>query len=156
MKWQGVKDLLYYAKDICEDGIDELREYVISVADKTRLQRRITAQRKELNAMYAALGRDAVISFDKEADMSDGAVSSELCDRIRAKEEVIDGLERQLRIVAGQVICPSCGRFISERYSFCPYCGKRMGTASPDSWCDGDVSNEELAMVREIDDIDIS
>lgn len=156
MKWQGVKDLFYYAKDVCEDGIDELRECVVSFADRTRLQRRITAQRNELNAMYAALGKDVLLSSDKVVDISYGAVSSEICDRIKAKEKLIDGLERQLRIVAGQVICPSCGRFMSQRYSFCPYCGKRTSSAPCDTCCDGDVSNEELAMVREIDDIDIS
>lgn len=156
MNIRSVKNFIYYAKDVCEDRIDDLKEGVSTAVDRARLQRRITAQRNELNAMYASLGKDMCDCLYKDGGSLDDGEASALYGRVKAKEEVIDGLERQLRIVAGKVICPACGRFTSERYSYCPYCGRRIGSVPCDDPNDVDVSEEELAIVREIDDIDIS
>lgn len=152
---ESLKNLFYFIKDFGEDTAENIRETTVTAVDSAKLRYRITAQRNEINAMYASLGRklycenEGASSFELTADEVD-----EICKRIRLKNEILKGLERQLRVVSGKVICPSCGRFMSEKYSYCPYCGKRITTVFAENEELGiDVTAEELDLVREIDDI---
>lgn len=157
MNRPSLKNTFYFIKDFCEDTAENFRETAVTAVDRAKLQYRITAQRKELNAMYASLGKDVYNCLDrKNADALSEEETNALRNRISAKEELMLGLEKQLRIVSGQVICPDCGRFISERYSYCPYCGHKLTSTEFTAETDGrtgDVTEDELALVREIDDI---
>ncbi len=140
-----IKDFLLNAKDFCEDTAENLKDTVGVAVDSAKLQYRITAQRKSLNEIYASLGRACVEGQDEmEAQMS------VLIPKIKKKEELLAGLEDQLRIVCGKVICPDCGRFMSEKYVFCPWCGRATGadTDQPES----DITYEELFDIREIEE----
>ncbi len=138
-------------KDFCEDTAENIRETVSAAVDAAKLQYRITGKRKELNSLYASLGR---IMYDKLPDNEEGGIGRDTAEgirlRIEAKEEILGGLEKQLRIVSGKVICPNCGRFMSDKYLFCPWCGRHTGV-SENAEADSDVSGEELLDVREID-----
>ncbi len=141
---EKIKNLFLYGKDFCEDTAENLKETLSSAVDSAKLQYRITSQRKQLNALYASLGRMCVEGQDEmEAEMAN------LLPRIKKKEELLAGLEDQLRIVCGKVICPDCGRFMSEKYVFCPWCGRATGADSEEP--ESDITYDELYDIREID-----
>lgn len=145
---RGARNAFYYMKDFCEDTADNIKETAMTAMDSAKLRYRITSQRKELNAMYAALGRSAYYE--------NGTVEDEIAlrERINAKDEILKGLEKQLRVVTGQVICSGCGRFMSDRYVYCPYCGKRVGDEeAEDELFVSDITGDELDEVRQLDDI---
>ena len=142
-----LKDAFLYCKDFCEDTAENIKETVTAAVDTAKLQYRIVSQRNEINVMYAALGKSVAFE-EKTADDEDVV---RLKTRIAVKEELLDGLEKQLRIVSGKVICPDCGRFMSAKYTYCPYCGKLAGVLIDDG--EADVTGEELLDIREIDKI---
>lgn len=148
----GAKTAFFYVKDFCEDTADNFKETAMTAMDSAKLQYRIISQRNELNAMYATLGR-LLYSGVKGEGHGESDEDIDLCERINAKEEILKGLEKQLRIVAGKVICSGCGRFMSERYSYCPYCGKHVSDDESDESFVSDITVEELDEVRLIDDI---
>ena len=62
-------------------------------------------------------------------------------------------LEKQYRVVTGKVICPKCGKFISETGAFCPFCGRATDISTDYTDYDSDISDDELDELREIDEI---
>ena len=152
----GAKNAFFYVKDFCEDTADNIKETAMTVMDSTKLQYRVISQRNELNAMYATLGRALYSSVSRNGEGPQEVTEDigELCERINAKDEILKGLEKQLRIVAGKVICSGCGRFMSDRYAYCPYCGKRVSDEEPyDEFFVSDITGDELDEVRQLDDI---
>jgi len=148
------KNAFLYVKDFCEDTVENIRETAMTFMDSAKLQYRIISQRNELNAMYAWLGKNLIREVDG-GEGGDPADINSLCERIRSKEEILLGLERQLRIVAGKIICSGCGKFMSDKYAYCPYCGRRNGDdiVSEEESLLADISEEELDDVRQLDDI---
>ena len=151
----GAQNAFFFLKDFVEDTADNIKETAMTAMDSAKLQYRITSQRNELNAMYATLGRALykVDGGDGVVEANEGDIS-ELCVRISAKDEILKGLEKQLRVVAGKVICSGCGRFMSDRYAYCPYCGKRVtDEVIEDEFFVSDITGDELDEVRQLDDI---
>lgn len=149
--FEAIKNAVLYGKDFCEDTAENIRETVVTAVDCAKLHYRIVSKRNELNALYALLGKEMVGSLDDGDDEVREDEMNKLCERISGKEEILKGLLDQYRIVCGKVICPDCGKFMSEKYSFCPYCGNRMSDIC--GHIESDVDDEELEEVRETEDI---
>lgn len=152
---ETLKNAFLYGKDFCEDTVENLRETVVTAVDSAKLHYRIVSNRNALNAMYAQLGRELLCgagsgSEDKGEDAKKQEINK-LCERIKGKEEVLSGLLDQYRIVCGKVICPECGRFMSETFAFCPYCGAHVSD-TPDEQV-SDIPEDDLLDIREISDI---
>lgn len=141
-----IKNAILYGKDFCEDTAENIKETVVNAVDCAKLHYRIVSKRNEVNALYAVLGKNLM----KGTEESEAEINA-LCEKITKKEDILNSLLEQYRIVCGKVICPECGRFMSEKYTYCPYCGKRVSDAieAPVS----DISEEELIDVREIDEL---
>lgn len=146
-----IKSAFLYGKDFCEDTVENIRETVVTAVDCAKLHYRIVSNRNELKNLYAILGKTLLDGTGSEEGGDKEAEINKLCQRISGKEELLDGLLKQYRVVCGKVICPECGRFMSDKYAYCPYCGKHVTDISYDE--ESDVSDEELDAVREIDDI---
>ncbi len=149
-----IKKALLYGKDFCEDTAENIKETVVTAVDATKLRYRITSQRNELNALYATLGKN---TFAELCEKDDGRLSEDevsgLCSRIAAKEIILCDLEKQFRIVCGKVICPKCGKFISDKNAFCPFCGRATDISADYSDYDSDISDSDLDELREIDEV---
>ena len=146
---ETLKNALLYGKDFCEDTAENIRETVVTAIDSAKLHYRIVNKRNELNALYAMLGKDLLAGAGN--DEVKAQEINKLCERIKSKEELLSGLLDQYRIVSGKVICPDCGRFTSEKFSFCPYCGNRMNEVSDEPV--SDLDDDDLSDVRELDGI---
>lgn len=144
----SIKNAILYGKDFCEDTAENLRETIVTAVDKTKLQYKITAQRNALNALYAAYGK---MQYDGKNGDESSEMLENLGQRIQQKEELLFGLEEQYRIVSGKVICPECGRFMSEKYRFCPFCGRE--NLKGEDYMEMDVSEDDLYEIREIDEL---
>lgn len=149
--FETVKNAFLYGKDFCEDTVENIRETVVTAVDCAKLHYRIVSNRNELNAMYALLGKDLLTGAEKSDSGTREAEINKLCERIAKKEEILNGLLDQYRIVCGKVICSDCGRFMSEKYAYCPYCGKHVSDTEIEP--QADVDEGELLDIREIEDI---
>lgn len=149
-----IKQAFLYGKDFCEDTAENIKETVSTAVDASKLQYRINAQRNELNALYASLGRNSYAELNgKESDKLSEDEIARLCSRISAKEEIISDLEKQYRVVCGKVICPKCGKFISDKNAFCPFCGRATDISADYTDYDSDISEDDLDELREIDEL---
>ena len=149
---ESIKNALLYGKDFCEDTLENLRETIVTAVDTAKLQYKINALRNEINVLYSVLGRDKYMEETEDpAEKTDGAEIKTLCQRIKQKEELLSGLEKQYRVVCGKVICPDCGKFMSDNYTFCPWCGRRIGEEDSDEGAD--VTEDALLEIREIDEL---
>ena len=151
---EKIKQVLLYGKDFCEDTAENIKETVVTAVDATKLQYRITAQRNELNALYASLGRSlqADLTGKENGRLNDEEIAR-ISSRINAKEEILSDLEKQYRVVSGKVICPKCGKFISDSVAFCPFCGRATDMSADYSEYDSDVSDDDLSELRELEEI---
>ncbi len=151
---EKIKQALLYGKDFCEDTAENIKETVVTAMDATKLHYRITAQRSELNALYAALGRNvqAELNGKDSGRLSEDEIAR-ISSRINAKEEILSDLEKQYRVVSGKVICPKCGKFISDNVAFCPFCGRATDMSADYNEYDSDISDDELSELRELDEI---
>ena len=149
-----IKQAFLYGKDFCEDTAENIKETVVTAMDATKLHYRITAQRNELNALYAALGRNVQAELtDKESGRLSEEDIARISARINAKEEILSDLEKQYRVVSGKVICPKCGKFISDNVAFCPFCGRATDISADYTEYDSDISDDELDELREIEEL---
>ncbi len=144
-----LRNALLYGKDFCEDTVENLRETVVTAVDTAKLQYKINALRNEINVLYALLGRIKFAEISGEE--CDGEEAAKLCSRIEQKEELLCGLEKQYRIVCGKVICPECGKFMSAKYTYCPWCSRRIGEEEAED--ESDVTEDALLEIREIDEL---
>ena len=134
--------------------IENIKETVVTAMDATKLHYRITAQRNELNALYAALGRNVQAELtDKESGRLSEEDIARISARINATEEILSDLEKQYRVVSGKVICPKCGKFISDNVAFCPFCGRATDISADYTEYDSDISDDELDELREIEEL---
>lgn len=147
---EAIKNAILYGKDFCEDTAENIRETVVNAVDCAKLHYRIVANRKELNALYAQLGKNLLSGAGKENAANEEEINR-ICARISSKEEILNGLTDQYRIVCGKVICPDCGKFMSEKYTYCPYCGKKVSDVEAE--ISSDVTESDLDFVREIDEM---
>ncbi len=141
---EKLKQAFLYVKDFCEDTADNIKETVITAMDAAKLHYRIVSQRNSLNSLYAMIGKSELhgtAGSDEEL--------SYIRERITKKEELLVMLEKQYRIVCGKVICPDCGRFMSDSFAFCPFCGRRMSDVEIPF--ESDVSEDELSDLREME-----
>jgi len=151
---EKIKQAFLYGKDFCEDTAENIKETVVTAMDATKLHYRITAQRNELNALYAALGRNVQAELtDKESGRLSEEDIARISARINAKEEILSDLEKQYRVVSGKVICPKCGKFISDNVAFCPFCGRATDISADYTEYDSDISDDELDELREIEEL---
>ena len=146
------KSAFYYGKDFCEDTAENLKETLITAVDCTKLHYRIVSQRNELNNLYAILGRTLLKGAEDEDNAKKEERINSLIEKITLKEDILFGLVEQYRIVSGKVICPDCGKFMNDKYSFCPWCGNLVKDFPVDD-VESDVTVEDLADVREIDEL---
>ena len=151
---EKIKQAFLYGKDFCEDTAENIKETVVTAMDATKLHYRITAQRNELNALYAALGRNVQAELtDKESGRLSEEDIARISARINAKEEILSDLEKQYRVVSGKVICPKCGKFISDNVAFCPFCGRATDISADYTEYGSDISDDELDELREIEEL---
>ncbi len=144
-----IKNAFLYVKDFCEDTAENIKETAVNAVDCAKLHYRIVAKRNEVNNLYAILGKNLMNTSD-ESESKEQTINA-LCSKITQKEEILSGLLDQYRLVCGKIICPDCGRFMNEGYSYCPYCGNRVSDAP--STPVSDITDEELFDVREIDEL---
>ena len=145
-----LKSAFLYGKDFCEDTAENIKETVTNAVDCAKLHYRIVSKRNDLNNLYAILGKLLMTGVQSDDSEREQTINS-ICERINKKEELLAGLLEQYRLVSGKVICPDCGRFMSERYTFCPYCGNHVSDSA--ALLEADVTDEELLEVQEIDEL---
>ena len=91
-------------------------------ADVTKLNGQIAAEEKNLNAVYARLGRAWFEAHGEEEAPEFDADAAE----VKASLEKIAGWRAQINAIRGVQICPECGKELPEAALFCSACGTKL------------------------------
>lgn len=63
-----------------------------------------------------------------EAGNAVGSEAEALCEAILSRKQSIADYEKRIIAVRGECSCGNCGKTISGKMSYCPYCGEKMET----------------------------
>lgn len=63
-----------------------------------------------------------------EAGNAVGCEAEGLCEAIRSRKQSIADYEKRITAVRGEFSCKNCGKTISNKMAYCPYCGEKMET----------------------------
>ena len=55
-----------------------------------------------------------------------GSEAEGLCEAIRSRKQSIEDYEKRIIAVRGEFSCKNCGKTISNKMVYCPYCGEKM------------------------------
>lgn len=55
-----------------------------------------------------------------------GSEAEGLCEAIRSRKQSIADYEKRIIAVRGEFSCKNCGKTISNKMAYCPYCGEKM------------------------------
>lgn len=109
--------------DRMRQGATEAARKVEQTVEVTRLQARISAREKEMERLYARIGRAVYRSY------GDGAVDAAeketlvCCEELRQLEDEIERIREQIRYIRLEKNCSGCGKTVPLDVHYCPACG---------------------------------
>ena len=114
-----------------EDLSKRIGEKAESVSNKAgeaveiqKLKSQIRALERGTEEDLIDLGRMVYEYF--EAGNLVGSEAEGLCEAIRSRKQSIEDYEKRIIAVRGEFSCKNCGKTISNKMAYCPYCGEKM------------------------------
>ena len=114
-----------------EDLSKRIGETAESVSNKAgeaveiqKLKSQIRALERGTEEDLIDLGRMVYEYF--EAGNLVGSEAEGLCEAIRSRKQSIEDYEKRIIAVRGEFSCKNCGKTISNKMVYCPYCGEKM------------------------------
>ena len=114
-----------------EDLSKRIGETAESVSNKAgeaveiqKLKNQIRALERGTEEDLIDLGRMVYEYF--EAGNLVGSEAEGLCEAIRSRKQSIEDYEKRIIAVRGEFSCKNCGKTISNKMVYCPYCGEKM------------------------------
>lgn len=114
-----------------EDLSKRIGETAESVSNKAgeaveiqKLKSQIRALERGTEEDLIDLGRMVYEYF--EAGNLVGSEAEGLCEAIRSRKQSIEDYEKRIIAVRGEFSCKNCGKTISNKTAYCPYCGEKM------------------------------
>lgn len=114
-----------------EDLSKRIGETAESVSNKAgeaveiqKLKSQIRALERGTEEDLIDLGRMVYEYF--EAGNLVGSEAEGLCEAIRSRKQSIEDYEKRIIAVRGEFSCKNCGKTISNKMAYCPYCGEKM------------------------------
>ena len=89
-----------------------------------KLKNQIRALERGTEEDLIDLGRMVYEYF--EAGNLVGSEAEGLCEAIRSRKQSIEDYEKRIIAVRGEFSCKNCGKTISNKMVYCPYCGEKM------------------------------
>ena len=89
-----------------------------------KLKSQIRALERGTEEDLIDLGRMVYEYF--EAGNLVGSEAEGLCEAIRSRKQSIEDYEKRIIAVRGEFSCKNCGKTISNKMVYCPYCGEKM------------------------------
>ena len=113
-----------------EDLSKRIGETAESVSNKAgeaveiqKLKSQIRALERGTEEDLIDLGRMVYEYF--EAGNLVGSEAEGLCEAIRSRKQSIEDYEKRIIAVRGEFSCKNCGKTISNKMAYCPYCGEK-------------------------------
>ena len=91
-------------------------------ADTQKANMDIKEAQRQIDSLYAQIGRGYVDAHPMEAEAEYGNYLSQ----IKAAKNHIEELQENIREIKHLSTCPKCGGDISENAEFCPFCGAKL------------------------------
>lgn len=94
------------------------------VRDVTKARYALLQAERQLKKLFFELG---TLTYSAHCDESDCAEeSARLFEAIAAKRDEVNESRRIYNALCGKVECDHCGKLISVKYDYCPYCGEKV------------------------------
>ncbi len=119
----------FYQKEDMKMGFfDGLEQKMKNASEASNLNGQIRENEKLIEKHYYDLGK---LYFEKHGS-SPSAETEEVCKAIASCLEKIDSLKKELVIVKGLKLCPSCGAECPVDVPFCSACGTKLPMPEPE------------------------
>ncbi len=110
--------------DFVDKGINKSKDSYNKMAEKNRIKKELTRLNTEVNNILSSVGRR--LYNEERSNEKFAAVFGE----VEAKEKEIAELKKQLRVLDGTVLCPSCGEDMNKNDTACPKCGAKAESST--------------------------
>ncbi|MDO4323732.1 MAG: zinc ribbon domain-containing protein [Lachnospiraceae bacterium] len=105
-------------RKIGKDTVEEVQK----MNEVRQLNGKVNDAKKQINNLYIEMGKRLYEQY-REAPFE--GFESEI-QSINEKNELIEQLKEQIRVVKGVVLCPCCNMEVPEHERFCSNCGNKM------------------------------
>lgn len=100
------------------------------VRDTTKARYALLQSTQQLKKLFCELG---TLTYNAHRDAVDcSEQSAQLFEKIAEKQNEVDEHQRIYHALCGKVTCDHCGKLISVKYDFCPYCGEKVFNEIPE------------------------
>ena len=103
---------------VSQDAVSQTKVF----AETTRINAKISDEERQLDAMFAQLGRNY---FEANKD-NPNAAFAETINNIKDSMLRIENYKVDIRRAKGVINCPQCGAEVSTNTQFCSYCGGKL------------------------------
>lgn len=100
-------------------GVSSTANKAKDITDQTKLSSEINSKKKELNGVYAQIGKNYVEGWD-------AASLEQLKNSAIELSKIVDALVDKLNDAKGLKKCECCGETIDNASVFCPHCGGKQ------------------------------
>lgn len=112
--------------DRMRQGATEAARKVEQTVEVTRLQARIAAKEREMEKLFARIGRAVYRSYgDGGVDAAEKETLA-CCDELRQLEDEIARLRERINGIRLEKSCGSCGKVVPREARYCPACGREF------------------------------
>lgn len=118
-----------------------------SKKEAARLNMEVLRVRASIEEMQKSIGRESyeIYKTADELEAEEHQVRiDELLEEIDGKYDLILQLTRQIEILNGGQVCPSCSKISPASFDFCPSCGARLVKNTAASSADSDSNGESV------------
>ena len=102
------------------DAVDKTTEFF----EATKIRTQIAGEGKSIEKDYRDIGEIVYKLYMEGTPVTDAV--AKLCDDVKAHEDRINDLRRELANRKGLNLCPNCGEMVDKTAVFCPMCGSSM------------------------------
>lgn len=125
-------------KKIGKDTVEEVQR----MNEIRQLNGKVNDAKKQINNLYIEMGKKLYEQY-KEAPFA--GFETEI-QTINEKNDLIEQLKEQIRVVKGVVLCPCCNMEVAENERFCSNCGNKMPEV-----VDPEETDEDAVVVDSVD-----
>lgn len=95
-----------------------------STVEQNRLRMQISDKQKKIESNKLNIGEAIFSRFSLGKEVPEEIVL--FCQQISSLQNEISEINKKIRLLAGEIECPSCGEIVKEGVKFCPSCGYKL------------------------------
>ena len=136
----AIKDFLKNIGQNVKEATNKVSGKIDDTLDVQKLKYRITKKEEEISSIHQKLGERVIAAVYAEEDFEEDIVDA--IAKIEALREEIAQMNTERMAKEHKILCPKCGKELSQKCEFCPHCGAKLVNEEGES---GDSTEETPA-----------